>query len=154
MFRLSVFLVLNFAALYFGSLLMGGSPADNEWYISLKKAPWTPPGWLFGVAWTFIMICFSVYMWKLAGELKGKQLSALYLIFAVQWVLNVVWNPLFFNWHLVLPALIVLMLLVAVLVFLQINFADAKPIYLWTILPYLLWLSIAFSLNFYVLIRN
>jgi translocator protein len=154
MFRLIVFLVLNFGALYLGSLLMGGSPAENEWYQSIKKAPWTPPGWLFGVAWTIIMLAFSVYMWKLAGELKGKQLSALYFMFALQWVLNVLWNPVFFNWHLPVLALFILVLLIATLVFLQINFADSKPIYFLTILPYIVWLSIAFSLNLYVVIKN
>lgn len=154
MFRLIVFLVLNFGALYLGSLLMGGSPAENTWYQSLQKAPWTPPGWLFGVAWTIIMICFSIYMWKLTGELKGKQLSALWFIFALQLVLNVLWNPLFFNWHLTIPALLVLTMLLIVLVFLQINFADAKPVYFWTISPYLLWLGIAFSLNLYVVVKN
>ena len=154
MFRLVVFLVLNFGALYLGSLLMGGSPAENEWYQSIKKAPWTPPGWLFGFAWTIIMLAFSVYMWKLAGELKGKQLSALWFMFALQWVLNVVWNPVFFNWHLPVLALFILVLLIATLVFLQINFADAKPVYLLTISPYLLWLGIAFSLNLYVVIKN
>ncbi len=154
MFRLIVFLALNFGALYIGSLLMGGSPAENEWYQSLRKAPWTPPGWLFGVAWTLIMLCFSVYMWKLAGELKGKQLSALWFMFALQWVLNVLWNPVFFNWHLTGLGLAILLMLIIVLVFLQINFADAKPIYFITILPYLLWLLIALSLNLYVLIMN
>jgi tryptophan-rich sensory protein len=111
---------------------MGGSPAENDWYQSLRKAPWTPPGWFFGVAWTLIMISFSVYMWKLAGELKGKQLTALWFMFALQWVLNVLWNPVFFNWHLPATGLIVLVFLMATLVFLQINFADSKPIYVIT----------------------
>lgn len=154
MFRFFVFLVLNFSALYFGSLLMGGNPSENEWYQNLQKAPWTPPGWLFGVAWTFIMLSFSVYMWKLAGELKGKQLSALWVLFTIQWVLNVLWNPIFFNWHQPILALVVLILLFSVLAFLQINFADAKPIYLLTILPYLIWLLIAFSMNLYVVLSN
>jgi benzodiazapine receptor len=152
--RLLIFLLLNFGALYIGALLMNGSPAENEWYLALNKAPWTPPGWVFGVAWTLIMISFSFYMWKLAGELKGKQLSALWVLFTIQWVLNVLWNPVFFNWHQPIIALVVLILLFAVLVFLQINFADAKPIYLLTILPYLIWLLIAFSMNLFVVLFN
>ncbi|NDH69532.1 MAG: tryptophan-rich sensory protein, partial [Gammaproteobacteria bacterium] len=46
--RLLLFFVLNFGALYVGALLMNGSPATNEWYQQLDKAPWTPPGWFFG----------------------------------------------------------------------------------------------------------
>lgn len=154
MFRFFVFLILNFGALYIGSLLMGGNPSENEWYDSLNKAPWTPPGWLFGLAWTVVMLFFSIYMWKLAGELKGKQLSALWFMFGLQWILNVLWNPVFFNWNLPLIGLLILVLLMVTLVFLQINFADSKPIYLITVSPYLLWLGIAFSLNLYIVIKN
>ena len=97
MIRLLTFLVLNFGALYIGALLMGGSPAENEWYQSLDKAPWTPPGWMFGVAWTIIMICFSIYMSELSVRYSGKKLQLLTLLFSVQWVFNVSWNLIFFN---------------------------------------------------------
>ena len=59
--RVIIFLVLNFAALGLGGLFTSkGVPSD--WYQHLNKAPWTPPGWAFGFAWTLIMICFSFYM--------------------------------------------------------------------------------------------
>ena len=56
-----IFLIINFAALGIGSFLMGEGPS-GEYYQSTNKAPWTPPGWVFGAAWTLIMVCFSVYM--------------------------------------------------------------------------------------------
>jgi benzodiazapine receptor len=49
------FLVLNFSALAIGSWLMNNGPITN-WYMNLNQAPWTPPGWVFGIAWTTIMI--------------------------------------------------------------------------------------------------
>ena len=52
-----LFLLLNFGALAIGSYFMNNGPQSN-WYLTLNKAPWTPPGWVFGVAWTTIMICF------------------------------------------------------------------------------------------------
>ena len=52
-----IFLIINFAALGLGSWIMGAG-AQSEWYSSLNQAPWTPPGWVFGAAWTIIMICF------------------------------------------------------------------------------------------------
>ena len=24
------------------------------WYNTLRKAPWTPPNWVFGIVWTFL----------------------------------------------------------------------------------------------------
>ena len=59
--RFILFLVLNFAALGVGGLYSEGG-ATSDWYNELNRAPWTPPGWVFGVAWTFIMLCFAVYM--------------------------------------------------------------------------------------------
>jgi len=72
--RLIIFLVLNLGALALGGLFTNkGVPSD--WYIGLIKAPWTPPGWVFGVAWTTIMICFAVYMaylWPSSTDKMGK----------------------------------------------------------------------------------
>ena len=55
------FLLINFSALTIGSWLMDNGP-QTDWYKGLNKAPWTPAGWVFGFAWTTIMICFSIYM--------------------------------------------------------------------------------------------
>ena len=41
------FLFLNFGALALGGLF-AGSGAGSNWYAELNKAPWTPPGWVFG----------------------------------------------------------------------------------------------------------
>lgn len=59
--KLIIFLILNFTALGLGGLFTS-SAVTGDWYQALNKAPWTPPGWVFGVAWTSIMICFSIYM--------------------------------------------------------------------------------------------
>lgn len=144
-------LVLNFGALAIGSLLMGGSPASNEWYISLNKAPWTPPGWVFGFAWTFIMICFTFYVYN-AVHIK-KSLKFTLLLYLLQWVLNVIWNPLFFKHHLTVLALITIVSLFVVLIVMVFQFKNQQK-YFFLILPYLLWLLIAISLNLYVVAYN
>jgi tryptophan-rich sensory protein len=63
MLKLIIFFCLNFAALGIGGLLIG-DPATDEFYLNVNKAPWTPPGWVFGAAWTTIMICFSIFMFQ------------------------------------------------------------------------------------------
>ena len=60
-YRLIIFFLLNFGALGIGGFFTGPG-VSSEWYQNLNKAPWTPPGWVFGAAWTTIMICFSIYM--------------------------------------------------------------------------------------------
>ena len=84
-YRLIIFLLINFGALAIGGLFTGkGVPSD--WYLGLDKAPWTPPGWMFGFAWTAIMICFSIYMAYLWPVVENKNL--LIALFIVQFILN------------------------------------------------------------------
>ena len=93
--NLIIFLVINFAALGIGGFLMGEGPS-SDYYQTVNKAPWTPPGWVFGAAWTTIMICFSIYM---AYWTDSENDNTVLALFAVQFILNVGWNPLFFNFH-------------------------------------------------------
>lgn len=41
-YKIVLFLILNFAALGIGGFLMGEGPMSN-WYQSINQAPWTPP---------------------------------------------------------------------------------------------------------------
>lgn len=148
--RTIIFLILNFGALALGSFLMGGSPAENEWYQALNKAPWTPPGWVFGAAWTLIMIFFSIYMAVLTVLFRGRNLRQLLFLYTIHWVLNVIWNFVFFELHLLIPALLILFTLLGILFIIHLNFARWRGALNLYIAPYLLWLMIAFSLNLYV----
>lgn len=149
--RVVIFLVLNFAALGIGSLFTGqGVPSD--WYQGLNKAPWTPPGWVFGAAWTTIMICFAIYMAYLWPQIANKKM--LLALFLIQWILNVSWNPLFF--HFKLPSLGLLVILSLTLVVGYFLFRHLTTIRWISVLivPYFLWLLIATSLNAYIVLNN
>ena len=106
--RILIFLILNFAALGVGGLFTS-SGVTSEWYTNLNKAPWTPPGWVFGFAWTTIMIGFSIYLAYLWPQTENK--SLLLMLFALQWVLNTGWNPVFFYFHQLLAGLVIIVLL-------------------------------------------
>ncbi|WP_452602667.1 TspO/MBR family protein [Pontimicrobium sp. MEBiC06410] len=144
------FLVINFGGLALGSWLMDSGPT-TEWYINLDKAPWTPPGWVFGAAWTIIMICFSVYLGYLFSILNTTKSK---LLFAVQVFLNVIWNYVFFNQHLITLGLIVITLLTIVIFYYFFNYRNLLKNKSYLLLPYMVWLLIATSLNTYILINN
>lgn len=150
-YRIIIFLVLNFAALGIGGLFTGkGVPSD--WYTNLNKAPWTPPGWVFGFAWTTIMICFAVYMAYAWAKVPNVKLLA--VLFAIQWVLNIAWNPAFFYFQNVSLGLLIISLLTMLVAYFLINYRADVKIYSLFILPYFVWLLIATSLNAYILIKN
>jgi tryptophan-rich sensory protein len=146
-----IFLSLNFIALALGGLFTADG-VSSEWYQTLNKAPWTPPGWVFGAAWTFLMICYAIYLaivWK-EKSLQKKNL----VLYALQWILNVSWNPIFFYHHQDILGLINLVLLSAVIIGTSIinlkSFRAATAL----ILPYIIWLCIATSLNAYITFNN
>ncbi len=145
-----LFLVINFSALAIGSWLMENGPMTN-WYINLNQAPWTPPGWVFGFAWTTIMICFSIYMANLFNETLNTKLITL---FVIQLILNISWNYIFFNQHEIgfgLFTIIALTIIIAIFLISYKNILQYKSL---LILPYFLWLLIATSLNAYIFLNN
>ena len=145
-----LFLIINFCGLAIGTSLMNNGPLA-EWYTNLNQAPWTPPGIVFGIAWTFIMICFSIYL----GHLFIKNYSSkLTIVFLIQFILNVSWNYIFFNQHLVLFGLITLILLTLLLFYYFFKLSNKTGKYKFLLVPYIIWLCIATSLNLYILIYN
>ena len=144
------FLIINFGALGIGSWLMNNGPM-TEWYLNLSKAPWTPPGWVFGAAWTTIMICFSIFMTALYMKDNSSKVKVL---FSIQVLLNVSWNFVFFNQHLVLSALIIIILLTLLIFYFLIGFRQKTNLTSLLVMPYAVWLCIATSLNYYVYLFN
>ena len=145
-----LFLIINFGGLAIGSWLMQNGP-QTDWYKTLNRAPWSPPGWVFGVAWTTIMICFSIYLGKLLLVDNNKKNI---MIFLFQFILNVSWNFFFFNQHLVGFSLFTILLLTSVLFIYFFKLSKKVSNYKYLLLPYIIWLCIATSLNLYVLIHN
>lgn len=143
------FTLLNFTGLALGSLWTD-SGVNSDWYTNIIKAPWTPPGFVFGLAWTTIMIFFSVFMANLYERRDSKYTQLLF----ISWILNISWNPLFFTLNWVWLSSVVIVLLTILLGYL-IHQSRKEYKWMWFLLvPYFLWLNIATSLNLFVAIMN
>lgn len=145
-----LFIIINFGGLAIGNALMGDGPT-GDWYMNLQKAPWTPSGWVFGAAWTLIMLCFSIYLGKLFLENDNSKNR---IVFFIQFFLNVSWNFFFFNQQWVLVSLISITLLTSLLFIYFFKLSKSVTNYKYLLLPYVIWLCIATSLNLYILIHN
>tara|TARA_B100000780_G_C20917627_1_gene365476 strand:- start:264 stop:719 length:456 start_codon:yes stop_codon:yes gene_type:complete len=148
--RTVLFLILNFSALAIGSLFTN-SGVSSEWYQNLSKAPWTPPGWVFGVAWSSIMFFFAIYM---AYLIKLKPKKIIIIFYSIQWVLNIVWNPVFFYFQEITLGLICISLLTAHIILLFFKYLKEQRIKTLLLAPYGIWLIIATSLNAYIYLYN
>jgi tryptophan-rich sensory protein len=149
--RLIIFLVINFTALGIGSIFTG-SGVPSEWYQSLNKAPWTPPGWVFGAAWTTIMICFSIFMafaWR-----KTPNQNLFISLFVLQIILNVLWSLVFFKFHFTLAGIVIIIALTVLIGYFLFAYVHQLKLISLLVLPYFLWLIIATSLNMYILFKN
>ncbi|MEM6723304.1 MAG: TspO/MBR family protein [Bacteroidota bacterium] len=147
--RIIVFLLLNFGGLAFGGLF---TEVNSDWYQGLNRAPWTPPGWVFGAAWTTIMICFSIYMAFLWGEAKDKK--PLVINYLLAFILNAGWNPVFFHFRQVALGLVVIVALTVVVTYFIFRYWNTLKSKTLLMAPYFIWLLIATSLNAYVLFKN
>lgn len=150
-YRILIFLIANFSALAIGGLFTGKGVSSN-WYQDLTKAPWTPPGWVFGAAWTLIMICLTIYMANAYNKIENKTMfTGLYV---VQLVLNILWNPVFFHYKATLTALLAISLLTLLVGFLLLYYWNEVKSLSLLLAPYLIWLIIATSLNAYIVLNN
>ena len=148
--RIVLFLIVNFLGLAIGSFFTSDG-VFSDWYLGLHKAPWTPPGWVFGAAWTTIMICFSVYLGFFFNSIPKKRKR---LLFGLQWMLNIGWSPLFFYFHSIGTALLCITLLTILIAYLMFNDWKEMKMKSLLLMPYLVWLIIATSLNSYILFYN
>lgn len=149
--RLLIFLTLNFGALAIGGLFTNLG-VSSEWYASLDKAPWTPPGWVFGMTWFLIMAGLSVFMtWQWPLETNKSLLLTMY---GVQWILNVAWNPVFFKFHLIGLGLVVITALTFLMALFVWRYRSTFRGRTLLIMPYLVWLIIATSLNAFIWWNN
>lgn len=131
----------------FAATLGGLVGAPGEWYASLDKPAWTPPGWVFGPAWTLLYTMMAVAAWLvwLRGGLRHRRLEL--SAFGIQWLFNALWTPLFFGLQRPGLALVDIVLLWLAAAVTMVLFLRIRPVAGWLLVPYLLWLTFAAVLN-------
>ena len=118
------------------------------WYAQLNQPSWTPPNWAFPVVWTALYILMGVALWLLwERAAPGAARSVAIMLFLVQLALNAAWSPVFFSLHQTRPALAIIVALVAVLAALIYYAWRSQRTAAWLLVPYLLWVSYAATLN-------
>lgn len=135
----AIFLAATFAAGATGALFPTG-----EWYKQLSKPSWTPPNWVFPVAWTSIYLLMSFAGARVA-VLEGSAYAMAF--WGMQIAFNALWTPVFFglrNLRGSLPIMAGLWIAVfgATVTHWQLD--------LWAglaFVPYLAWVTVAAALN-------
>lgn len=134
----------------------GGAMTDlGPWYRALHQPSWKPPDWLFGPAWTLIYALTALAgleAWRRARD--GASRASVIGLFALNGFLNILWTALFFRFkHPDWALLEVLALWLSILVMIVVFWRPAKRASL-LLVPYLIWVFYAATINLGVLWLN
>ncbi|MEK6887357.1 MAG: TspO/MBR family protein [Candidatus Aenigmatarchaeota archaeon] len=129
------------------------APAIGSWYASLNKPWFTPPSWVFGPVWLTLYALMGIaagLVWHSKSKIKERVLQ----MYGFQLFLNLVWSLLFFGLRNPLYGLIDIVLMwiaiaATIFMFYKVNKKSAG-----LLVPYIIWVSIATALNYYVLVLN
>lgn len=138
-------LLLGFAS---GRLFPSGD--ESSWYQMLVKPEATPPGWVFPVAWAAIYVLLGLALAMIVNARGSRLRRPALILFAVQMVANLAWSPLFFGYHQVSAALLLLALIFMLALATTFVFARIRKGAAWLLVPYLAWLCFAGVLNYQI----
>lgn len=135
-----------FLAATFGAGASGAAFKPGAWYRTLRKPVWTPPDWMFPVAWTTLYIAMAVAAWRVARS--GSNLAILGVaMWSWQIVMNALWSPIFFGLRNLGGAMLALSGLWIAVVLTTLVFWRVDPLAGALMAPYIVWVSYAGALN-------
>ena len=122
-------------------------------YRQLAKPPLVPPGWVFGVVWTvlYLLMGYASYLVK-SSTCYEKQ--AAQQVYYIQLALNFMWVVMFFRFGQLWPAVFVLALLIAAILFTMRRFSECDSTAPKLLIPYLVWCCFAMYFNIGIALLN
>lgn len=130
-----------------GALVGFLTQRNSTFYQCLNKPAFSPPGWLFPVAWTLLYAAMAIAMWFVLKAQSPDRFILLGLYIA-QLAVNFVWPYLFFVQQALGLAFFWLMLLWMLAGIMLYQFWRESSVAGYLLIPYQLWLTFAAVLNF------
>ena len=126
-------------------------PSIPSWYVTLDKPAFTPPSWLFSPVWItlFLLMGISLFLIWRRGFTERKVRVALGF-FGSQLIFNILWSVLFFGLRSPLAGFIDIVVLWVAIMLTILYFSKISKIAAVLLLPYLVWVSFASVLNFFI----
>ena len=117
-----------------------------DFYDTLSKPVFAPPGWVFPVVWTLLYIAMATAVWLGLRIGSPARLKALALYIA-QLAVNLLWPVIFFMQHALGLAFVWLVLLWALVAILTAWLIQLSKPAGWLMVSYLAWITFAGVLN-------
>ena len=155
MFKNKILSFILFALVTFSASLIGGLATisfKEPWYSLLIKPSFNPPDWIFGPVWTTLYLMMTIAIWNFWHN-KNRNMNTVYIYF-IHLITNTTWSIVFFVFHNMVMALIVLIILIALIINLILRFKPVTMTSVYLMIPYLLWCCFALILNFSLILIN
>ncbi len=126
-------------------------PEITGWYANLTKPTFNPPNYLFGPVWSTLYLLMAVSQWMVWNATENKLTKVFFFLMLVS---NALWSPVFFKYHQLGWALVVLAFyLITLGAWVRCLYQENKAAaYLQS--PHLLWVSFATILNASIYLLN
>lgn len=149
MLKLRPFLMLLFFILIVAGVSFSGAQfRPGDWYAGLIKPGWTPPNWVFPVAWSVLYLMIAIAGWLIFAASR----RTVKILWVIQLALNGLWSWVFFGMHLIgLGMVDILAMCVCTMMLLACKPSRAV---VWLMTPYLFWIGYASSLNVAIYFLN
>ncbi|MFO1255955.1 MAG: TspO/MBR family protein [Sphingomonadaceae bacterium] len=152
--RWALFIIPGIMFLGFFSGMLSGSGPGNVWFIDLVKPALYPPPAVFGIVWPVLYFLMGAALTLVVTARGAPGRGRAIALFALQFVLNLAWSPLFFAMHQIAAALGLLVAIDLAVLATVAAFRTVRPLAAWLLLPYLAWILFATVLNWQFLEAN
>ena len=145
-----LFFIITYSASFIGG--MATISFKEPWYSQLVKSNYNPPDWIFAPVWTTLYLMMTLAIW-FYWHTKNREMNTVYIYF-IHLVFNATWSIVFFVFHNMVLALLVLVVLIAFIINLIIRYRRVTMMSSYLMIPYLLWCFFALILNTSLIILN
>jgi translocator protein len=143
--RLIACFVLCFAVAWAGSVAT--IPKIAGWYASLNKPSFTPPNYVFPIAWNILYALMAISLWRLWQLPRNQQRNRAITLFLLQLAVNFAWSWIFFGAESIRGGLATIVTLDILVVWTIYAAWKVDRFAASLLLPYLLWIGYATALN-------
>ena len=145
-----LFALITYSASVIGSIAT--IEFKEPWYSLLSKPTFNPPSWIFAPVWTTLYLMMTIAVWNFWHS-KNRDMNTVYIYF-IHLIFNTTWSIVFFVFHKLILALIVLFILISLIIVLLFRFRRVNMVSFYMMIPYLLWCCFALILNLNLILLN
>lgn len=135
---------------------IGGLATDttSSWYQQLDRPSFQPPGAVFGPVWTVLYIALGLATWLAWRGVTGHRRQLVLTLFAANYLLNVLWTVIFFQWHAPTVAGVEILALLGTILALIALLWPRERAAAWLLVPYAAWVTFASALTWTIAATN